>query len=52
VNKTYADYKIISVSDMPSINNVNIDINVEEKSADVSWDNSVASSYLIDWWVE
>ena len=52
VNKTYDNYKTITVSDVPFISNVKVDTNVEEKTAEISWDTSEASSYLIDWWVE
>ena len=52
VNKTYDNYKTIIVSDVPVVSNVKIDTDVEEKTAEISWDSSQASSYLIDWWVE
>ena len=52
VNKTYDNYKTITVSDVPFISNVKVDTNLEEKTAEISWDTSEASSYLIDWWVE
>ena len=52
VNKSYKNYKTITVSDVPSINNIKIDTNVEEKTAKISWDSTEASSYLIDWWIE
>ena len=54
-NQTYDNYKTITVSDLPSIDNVKVDTNVEEQTAEISWDisdNTMVSSYLIDWWVE
>ncbi len=55
VNKSYDKYKTITVSGLPSVDNVKVDTDVEEKSAEISWDVSdisMVSSYSIDWWVE
>ena len=47
--------KTIKVSDLPFIDNVKIDTDVDAQTAEISWDvsnSTIASSYLIDWWVE
>lgn len=51
VNESYENYKTITVSDVPNVLNINIDTNIDEKSANISWDTSnksIVSSYLID----
>ena len=55
VSKTYDNYKTIKVSDLPFIDNVKIDTDVDAQTVEISWDvsnSTIASSYLIDWWVE
>ena len=55
INESYDNYKTIYVSDFPSISDINIDTNAEEKSATISWDISnktIIYSYLIDWRIE
>ncbi len=55
VNESYDNYKIITVSDLPTILNVDIDTDAEEKSASLMWDvsnKSIVSSYLVDWRIE
>ncbi len=55
VNQTYSNYKKIFVWDLPSIYDVNVETDVKDKYADVSrkvTNDSIVSSYLIDWWVE
>ena len=55
VNKSFDNYKTITVSDLPAINNIKIDTDADAQKAEISWDVSdktMVSSYLIDWWVE
>lgn len=55
INKSYPNYKIILVSDSPSVDNIQVNTDVETKTAEISReisDNSVAASYLIDWRAE
>ena len=55
VNETYENYKTITVWDVPNISNVEVNTDIDEKTADISWEvsnKSIVSSYLIDWWVE
>ena len=55
VNESFNNYKTITVSDIPNISDININTNIEEKSASISWNvsnESIVSSYLIDWRIE
>ncbi len=54
INKSYDKYTSISVSDSPSISNIKINTDAENKTADISWDtpNNTVSSYLINRWIE
>ena len=55
VNESYENYKTITVWDVPNISNIEVNTNIDEKSADISWEvsnKSIVSSYLIDWWIE
>jgi hypothetical protein len=43
------------VSDIPRIDNLKATVDVENKLADITWDainDSIISSYYVDWWVE
>ena len=53
-NNSYRNYKSITVSDSPSVNNIKINTNAQEKTANISRDapNTSISSYLIDWRIE
>ena len=50
INRSYDNYKSITVSDSPSISNIKINTDPETKTAEISWDapNNSVSSYLID----
>ena len=51
VHQSYDNYKTISVSDVPYVDNVKVQTDIETQSADVSWEvfnGSNISSYLID----
>ena len=55
INKSYPNYKSITVSDSPSVENIQVNTDVETKTADISReisDKSIMASYLIDWRVE
>jgi len=53
-NNSYTNYKSIIVAESPSINNIKVNTNAEEKTANISRDtpNNSISSYLIDWRIE
>lgn len=55
VNQSYDNYKKIIVWEVPSVYDINVDINSISQIADVSWEvnnRSVVSSYLVNWWVD
>ena len=55
VEESYDNLKTIFVSDIPRIDNLKATVDVENKLADITWDainDSIISSYYVDWWVE
>ena len=51
IHQSYDNYKTISVSDVPYVDNVKVKTDIETQSADVSWEvlnGSNISAYLID----
>ena len=55
VNESYDNYRKIVVWEVPSVYDINVDINSISQTADVSWEvknRSVVSSYLVNWWVD
>lgn len=54
LNKTYDDVKKFKVWDMPKIINVKTELDMENRTADITWEieNGEASSYLVNYWFD
>lgn len=55
INESYDNYKTITVSDVPSISDIDIKTDIENKSANITRNTSnqsIVSSYLIEWRIE